>query len=67
MECRELISNHNVIYIYHDRIDATGDSKKTEGNVFEAVQDSLEELVKLVQKIGKSGSVNIFITFNCYF
>ncbi len=62
MECRELINNHNVIYIYHDRIDATGDSKKTEGNVFEAVEDSLEELVKLVQKIGKSGSVNIFIT-----
>ncbi len=62
IECKKIIKKHNVIYLYHDRIDATGDSKKTEGNVFEAVEDSLEELIKLVQKIGKSGSVNIFVT-----
>ena len=62
MECRETIKDHNVIYLYHDRIDAVGDSKKTEGNVFEAVEDSIEELIKLVKKIGVAGSVNIFIT-----
>ena len=61
-ECRKIIKDHNVIYLYHDRIDATGDSKKTECNVFEAVENSIEELIKLVKKIGKSGSVNIFIT-----
>ena len=61
-KANKIIKKHNVIYLYHDRIDATGDSKKTEGNVFEAVEDSLEELIKLVQKIGKSGSVNIFVT-----
>ena len=48
--------------MYHDRIDAIGDSKKTEGNVFEAVEDSIEELIKLVKKIGATSSVNIFIT-----
>ena len=51
-EFKETIKEHNVIYLYHDRIDAIGDSKKTEGNVFEAVEDSIEELIKLVRKIG---------------
>ena len=62
IECRETIKDHNVIYLYHDRIDAIGDSKKTEGNVFEAVEDSIEELIKLVKKIGVAGAGNIFIT-----
>ena len=61
-ECKETIKEHNVIYLYHDRIDAIGDSKKTEGNVFEAVEDSIEELIKLVKKIGATSTVNIFIT-----
>ena len=61
-ECKETIKEHNVIYLYHDRIDAIGDSKKTEGNVFEAVEDSIEEIIKLVKKIGATSTVNIFIT-----
>ena len=32
-------------YIYHNVIDATGDSAKTEEKVFEAVEDALVELV----------------------
>ena len=62
IDLKETIREHNVIYLYHDRIDAVGDSKKTEGNVFEAVQDSIDELIKLVKKIAVTSSINIFIT-----
>ena len=62
IDLKETIREHNVIYLYHDRIDAVGDSKKTEGNVFEAVQDSIDELIKLIKKIAVTSSINIFIT-----
>ena len=62
IDLKETIREHNVIYLYHDRIDAVGDSKKTEVNVFEAVQNSIDELIKLVKKIAVTSSINIFIT-----
>lgn len=46
---REFTKDTRVVYIYHNVIDARGDSASTEGETFEAVADCIDELVELVK------------------
>ncbi len=60
---REAVAGMDVVYIYHDAIDAIGDKRTTEDQVFEACEDAISELVNLVRLIANdlSGS-RIYIT-----
>lgn len=60
--CRELVRDNDVVYIYHNRIDAVGDKKDTEERVFEAVEETLPELINLVKKLTAANATNILIT-----
>ena len=62
IDAKEIIRDHDVLYIYHNVIDATGDSAKTEEKVFEAVEDALVELVTLVRKLTSANAGHIFVT-----
>ena len=48
-DARAFIDGKRVVYIYHNVIDARGDSASTEGETFEAVDHCIGELVELVQ------------------
>lgn len=61
-EARELYKSHQVIYLYHDRIDATGDNAKTEDRVFEAAEDTMSEIIALVKKLANANATNIIVT-----
>lgn len=61
-ERRELFKNNRVLYVYHNRIDATGDKPGTERQVFEAVEDTLRDIVDLVKKAANANATNIFVT-----
>lgn len=61
-ERRELYSSHQVVYVYHDTIDATGDSSKSEHRTFAAVSEALDQLVDIVKKLANANATNIFIT-----
>ncbi len=61
-ERRELYRTNRVLYVYHNRIDATGDKPGTERQVFEAVEDTLRDIVDLVKKLASANATNIFIT-----
>ena len=61
-EVRAVLQQHQVLYIYHDRIDATGDKAPTESQVFEAAEETLRVLVDLVKKLTSADATNIFIT-----
>lgn len=61
-EGRELAKNHDVIYIYTNEIDATGDKKETEGRVFEACQDEIERIIKMLKKICNINGSHALIT-----
>lgn len=50
-ERRELVSNAQVVYIYHNSIDAVGDKAATEDQVFEACDQAVTELKNLVRLI----------------
>ena len=59
---KEMIRDHDVIYIYHNQIDAVGDKLNTEERVFKAAEDTVEEITKLVKKLASSNASSILIT-----
>lgn len=50
-ERKELVGETDVIYVYHNAIDATGDKAATERKVFDACGDAVGELLGLVKLI----------------
>jgi len=61
-ELRDLYKQHQIFYVYHDRIDAAGDKAATERTVFQAAEETLRELVLLVKKWTNANATNIVIT-----
>jgi len=61
-ESRELLKANDVIYIYHNRIDHTGDKLQSEGLAFEAAESTLKELIQLVKKLTAANANNILLT-----
>lgn len=60
---RETFEGKNLIYIYHNVIDAVGDKSATERDVFEAVEKALEDISNLVRNlINNVSATNIYIT-----
>ena len=61
-ECRALMRDHDVVYVYHNRIDLTGDKRESEERVFEAVEECLQDLVKLIKKLTGANANNLLVT-----
>ena len=59
---RDLLKGNDVLYIYHNRIDHTGDKMHSEGQAFEATEVALDELVRAVKKLTAANANNILIT-----
>ncbi|MGU8577598.1 BREX-1 system phosphatase PglZ type A [Clostridium perfringens] len=63
VEFNELLKGYKLVYIYHNVIDAIGDKANTENDTFKAVEQALEDIMWLRDKItGWLGGVNIFVT-----
>lgn len=62
-ERRALVQGKEVVYIYHNTIDALGDKLATETKVFEACRDAISELNAIVKIIVNDLSgINVLIT-----
>ncbi len=61
-EGRDFAKKHNVMYIYHNRIDKTGDDKTSEDKVFEAVEEEIQFIIELIRKIANVNGTNILVT-----
>ena len=61
-EGRDFVKQYDLIYIYHNRIDKTGDDKTTEEKVFEAVEEEFIFLLELLKKINNMNGYNMIIT-----
>ena len=60
---RELVAGKEVIYIYHNAIDAIGDKAPTESKVFEACDTAIQELSNILRIIvNELSGTNVFIT-----
>lgn len=61
-EGREFVRDASVVYIYHNLIDATGDSASTEAETFQAVRRTIADLQKLVNRLFDWNGSNVIIT-----
>ena len=53
----------DVVYIYHNTIDARGDHASTEREVFEATEEAFKEIINLINKlVNRVSASNILIT-----
>lgn len=56
-EARDRIKGKRVLYIYHNKIDDTGDNKQSEHGVFDAVASTIQDIDKMVNRLGRSLNV----------
>lgn len=61
-EAKTLVQDHDLVYVYHNRIDKLGDDKTQEEKVIEAARDEIEYLVDVVKKITNMNGVHVVIT-----
>jgi uncharacterized protein (TIGR02687 family) len=61
-EGRELFKQHSLIYIYYDRIDATGDDRETQTQVIPEIEETIRELAQLVQTLNNWNVYRVLIT-----
>jgi len=56
-DARDMIKGKRVIYIYHNRIDDIGDKISSEHKVFDAVESTIQDIDKMVNRLGRSLNV----------
>lgn len=59
---RELYSANQILYIYHNVIDARGDHAPTEHEVFEAAEQAMREVMELLRALTSANATNVFVT-----
>jgi len=59
---RDFIKPYNVLYIYSNHIDKTGDDKTSEGKVFEATETEFEYLLRIIKHINNMNGYNMIVT-----
>ena len=61
-EGRDFVKQYELIYIFHNQIDNTGDNKTTEDKVFEAVDRELNFLMEVIKRIANMNGTNMLVT-----
>ena len=61
-EVRALVRDHDVIYIYHNRIDKTGHTRDTERQAFRAAEEAMDDVVRLVKRLTSANASNVVVT-----
>ena len=60
-EIRTMLGNKEVIYVYHNQIDARGDKANTENEVFSACAESVKEIRWMIRRLTEDVSARHFI------
>ena len=58
---REIFTGKQVVYVYHNQIDARGDKPSTEDEVFVACEEAIKEIVELIHRISTNANTYRFI------
>ena len=60
-ELREIFTGKQVVYVYHNQIDARGDKSNTEDEVFVACEEAISEIIDLIRRISNNANTHRFI------
>ena len=60
-ELRSVFTGRQVVYVYHNQIDARGDKPNTEDEVFNACEEAVAEIANIIQRIATSANTYRFV------
>ncbi len=60
-DLRSIFTRQDVVYIYHNQIDARGDKLNTENEVFNACTEAVDEIAALIHRLTTSANRSRFI------
>lgn len=60
-DLRNIFTGKDVVYIYHNQIDARGDKAASENEVFVACEEAINEIYNLIKKIASQANTYHFI------
>ncbi|MCD8231986.1 MAG: BREX-1 system phosphatase PglZ type A [Clostridiales bacterium] len=58
---RSVFTGKQVVYVYHNQIDARGDKANTEDEVFVACEEAIQEIMDLIRRISSSANTHRFL------
>lgn len=61
-EYRDLVKSSQVLYVYHNHIDAIGDDEASEAQAFEACARTIDELKDIVRRLANANVTNMIVT-----
>ena len=60
-QLRDVFAHRDVVYIYHNQIDARGDKANTQNEVFKACDEAIDEICKMIRRLTTSANTTRFI------
>lgn len=60
-ELRSVFTGRQVVYVYHNQIDARGESMRTEDEVFQACDEAVDEIETMIRRIATGGNTYRFL------
>lgn len=61
-DAKEITTGQDVVYIYHNQIDARGDKLNTENEVFVACEEAVEEIHSMIKRLTSANNIHFIIT-----
>jgi len=61
-DSRDLLKQHDFLYIYHNQIDFVGDKRDSEERVFDAAETTIEEIIACIKRLAAANATNIIVT-----
>ena len=59
-ELREIFTGQDVVYVYHNQVDARGDAANTENEVFTACEEAIEEIHTFMRRVSSLANTHHF-------
>lgn len=61
-ELKEIFAGQEVVYVYHNQVDARGDKLNTENEVFTACEEAVEEIHSMIKRLTSANNIHFIIT-----
>jgi uncharacterized protein (TIGR02687 family) len=61
-ELKEIFAGQEVVYVYHNQVDARGDKLNTENEVFTACEEAVEEIHSMIKRLTSANNIHFIVT-----
>lgn len=61
-DLKEIFTGQEVVYVYHNQVDARGDKLNTENEVFTACEEAVEEIHTMIKRLTSANNTRFIIT-----